>query len=227
MPAPRIAHKIVWAVVLGAVLLALALARLYFLPFHNALDVHSIVLALHQIAEQFGAVAAILVFALALVCVVPLSLLTVVAIVAFGPLHGFVYAMLGAQLAALGSYGLGAALGRDILRTLAGVRINRLSEKLGERGLWAVVAVRVVPVAPFAVVNLVAGASHIRLPDLLLGTVIGMLPGTLAMALSVDKILDAMQNPSKTSVLAVVGTLALVGLGVWGLKVWWRRATSP
>jgi len=201
MPAPRIAHKIVWAVVLGAVLLALALARLYFLPFHNALDVHSIVLALHQIAEQFGAVAAILVFALALVCVVPLSLLTVVAIVAFGPLHGFVYAMLGAQLAALGSYGLGAALGRDILRTLAGVRINRLSEKLGERGLWAVVAVRVVPVAPFAVVNLVAGASHIRLPDLLLGTVIGMLP--------------------------VVGTLALVGLGVWGLKVWWRRATSP
>jgi phospholipase D1/2 len=41
----------------------------------------------------------------------------------------------------------------------------------------AIVAVRIVPVAPFAVINLFTGASHIRLRDYLIGTLLGMIPG--------------------------------------------------
>jgi phospholipase D1/2 len=46
----------------------------------------------------------------------------------------------------------------------------------------AVAAIRLVPIAPFTLVNLIAGASKIRFADYLLGTVIGMAPGLVLMS---------------------------------------------
>ncbi|WP_342618725.1 VTT domain-containing protein [Rhodoferax sp. GW822-FHT02A01] len=223
MSARHIRHKLVLAVAVVLLVVVCALAW-SFSPLREALDVPRVVTSLRQIAQHFGLVAAVLAFALALIVAVPLTFLTVVFIVALGSLNGFLCVMLGAQLGALCSYGLGAALGRDILRKLGGERANRLSQKLGERGLLAIIAVRMVPVAPFAVINMVAGASHIRLADLLLGTFLGMAPGTLAIALFIEKVLDAIQNPGRTSWLVVVVLLLAIGAGVWAIRAWWRRA---
>jgi uncharacterized membrane protein YdjX (TVP38/TMEM64 family) len=65
--------------------------------------------------------------------------------------------------------------------------LNDLSRRLGERGLLAIVFARVVPVGPFSVVNIVAGASHIGWRDFLLGTVIGLLPGVTVASIFVDR----------------------------------------
>jgi uncharacterized membrane protein YdjX (TVP38/TMEM64 family) len=203
------------------VMLALAWS---FSSLREWLDVDRIVLALRQLAGAYGLPIAALVFAVALTFAVPLTFLTLVVVVAFGPFSGFVCAMVGAQVGALCSYGLGAALGRDIVRKLGGARVNRLSQQLAQRGLMAVIAVRLVPVAPFAVVNMIAGGSHIRLRDLLLGTLLGMLPGTMGIALFVETILAAMRNPSPGSGIAVVITVLLIAVGVWAAKAWLRRA---
>lgn len=210
-------------VMLSIVLLALAWS---FSSLREWLNVDRIVVALRQLASAHGLLMAALTFAAALVVAVPLTFLTLVVVVAFGPLSGFVCAMLGAQVGALCSYGLGAALGRDIVRKLGGVRVNRISQKLAHRGLFAVIAVRMVPVAPFAVVNVIAGASHIRLRDLLLGTLLGMAPGTLAIAVFVETILDAMRHPSPSSGIAVVFTVALIVAGAWLARAWFRRTET-
>lgn len=210
-------------VMLSIVLLALAWS---FSSLREWLNVDRIVVALRQLASAHGLLMAALTFAAALVVAVPLTFLTLVVVVAFGPLSGFVCAMLGAQVGALCSYGLGAALGRDIVRKLGGVRVNRISQKLAHRGLLAVIAVRMVPVAPFAVVNVIAGASHIRLRDLLLGTLLGMAPGTLAIAVFVETILDAMRHPSPSSGIAVVFTVALIVAGAWLARAWFRRTET-
>lgn len=208
--------------ILSIVLLALAWS---FSSLREWLDVDRIVVALRQLASGHGLLVA-LAFAVALVIAVPLTFLTLVVVVAFGPWAGFVCAMGGAQVGALCSYGLGAALGRDIVRKLGGERVNRVSQKLAQRGLLAVIAVRMVPVAPFAVVNVIAGASHIRLRDLLLGTLLGMAPGTLAIAVFVETILDAMRHPSPRSSIAVVFTVALIAAGVWAARAWFRRTET-
>lgn len=207
-------------VMVSIVMLALAWS---FSSLREWLDVDRIVLALRQLAGAYGLPIAALAFAGALTFAVPLTFLTLVVVVAFGPLSGFVCAMVGAQIGASCSYGLGAALGRDIVRKLGGERVNRISKQLAQKGLLAVIAVRLVPVAPFAVVNMIAGASHIRLRDLLLGTLLGMAPGTFAIALFVETILDAMRNPSPTSGIAVVVTLLLIAAGIWAAKAWLRR----
>ncbi|MCI3952482.1 MAG: rane protein, partial [Burkholderiales bacterium] len=102
------------------------------------------------------------------------------------------------------------------VRRLAGARLNRLSKQLARRGIIAIAAVRLLPLAPFTIVNVVAGASHISLRDFLIGTAIGMSPGILATVVFVDRILEAMRNPgagtfvSLAVVVAILVTLAIV-----------------
>jgi uncharacterized membrane protein YdjX (TVP38/TMEM64 family) len=225
-PAPDRHHRLHYrlglliAVMVSIVLLAMAWS---FSSLREWLDVDRIVAALRHLASEYGLPVAALAFSAALTLAVPLTFLTLVVVVAFGPLSGFVCAMVGAQVGAVFSYALGVMLGRDIVRKLGGERVNHISQKLADRGLLAVIAVRMVPVAPFAIVNMIAGASHIRLRDLLLGTLLGMAPGTLGIALFMETILDAMRTPNVNSGIAVVLTVLLIGAGIWAARVWLRR----
>ena len=189
-------------------------------PMRAWLDVNRIVSALQYLGQSMGAVTAILGFAAALTLAVPLTFLTLVAIVAFGPVAGFVYSVTAATLGAAVSFGLGVLLGREVLQRLGGERVNLVSQSLASHGILSVVAVRMVPIAPFAVVNMVAGATHLRLHHLLIGTAIGMTPGTLGMMFFADQIIAALKTPSPLTYAIVVSMLILIGVGLWGLKRW-------
>ena len=75
-----------------------------------------------------------------------------------------------------------AAIGRDAMENVLGPRLNRVRRGVVQRGVLAVAAIRLVPIAPFTLVNLVAGASKIPFADYLLGTIIGMAPGLILMS---------------------------------------------
>ena len=218
---PSLRRKLYLLVLALLLLIALALAW-SSTPMRAWLDVDLVVGSLRRFGQAFGPVAAVCGFALALTLAVPLMFLTLVALVAYGPLAGFGCAMAGAMLGAAASYGVGRFLGREVVQRLGGERINRLSQRLASRGLLAVVAVRMLPVAPFAVVNMVAGASHIRLRDLLLGTLIGISPGTLAMTLFVDQITAALRHPTPLTFVVAGLTLLLIVVGLWALQRWLR-----
>jgi uncharacterized membrane protein YdjX (TVP38/TMEM64 family) len=215
-----------WVLAALLVLLLGLAAAWSWTPLRDWLAIERVVNTLEAAGRRFGAAAAIAVFAAACMAVVPLTFLTLVTIVAFGPVWGFVYAMGGACLGGAASYWLGRALGREAVQHMAGERVNVLSRRLAGHGMLAVIAVRMVPVAPFAIVNLIAGASHIRFRDFLLGNTLGMAPGTLAMAVFVDQIVTALRAPGGMTFALVLLTLALIGAGGWQLRRWLRRATD-
>ena len=223
---PSLRRKLYLLLVALLLLIALALAW-GSTPMRDWLDVDRVVGSLRRFGQAFGPVAAVCGFALALTLAVPLMFLTLVALVAYGPLAGFGCAVAGAMLGAAASYGIGRFLGRDVVQRLGGERINRLSQRLASRGLLAVVAVRMLPVAPFAVVNMVAGASHIRLRDLLLGTLIGISPGTLAMTLFAEQIAAALKNPTPLTFAWAGLTGLLIAVGLWALQRWLRTYDPP
>jgi uncharacterized membrane protein YdjX (TVP38/TMEM64 family) len=129
-------------------------------------------------------------------CVVmfPRPLITLAAVVAFGPWLGFAYATAGVLVSALAGYVVGRYIDRDTLRRISGRKLNRLTRALRQRGLLAVTAVRLVPLAPFVVESLVAGAIRIKLWEFLLGTFLGMLPGLLAATVFGDQIETALRS---------------------------------
>lgn len=151
---------------------------------------------------------------------VPLTVLITTAAIAFGPVLGSAYAFGGAMLSAVIDYGLGVALGQGWARRLLGPRWRRIGDALSGRGALAIALVRMVPVAPYTVVNFLAGAVRVRLLDFTLGTALGLAPGILALSILGGQIGAVLRRPDWLNVGVLVAITLLLMLGL-GLGVRW------
>jgi phospholipase D1/2 len=88
--------------------------------------------------------------------------------------------------------------------------LNRITRRLARKGLVAIAVIRLLPIAPFSVVNAVAGASHIRLREFLLGTALGMFPGIVATVVFVDRVTAVITDPGLPTFLMLAGFVALI-----------------
>ncbi len=136
----------------------------------------------------------------------PVVVLIVATAAAFGPYLGFLYALLGVLASALLTYALGALFGQRALRRLLGSTLDQVRTRIEHHGVLAIAAIRLVPIAPFTLVNVAAGASGIKLVDYVAGTLVGMLPGLIALSALGHRVFALISNPS----LSEAGLLALV-----------------
>ena len=175
-------------------------------------------------STEIRAVVAIGGFIIASLLMVPVTLLAIIAGLVFEGWEAFLYVMTGAMAAsALGFLG-GRFLGKGVIERMSGASIERLSKRLAKRGTVAVAVLRLVPVAPFAVFNLVAGSSPLGARQFLVGSLLGLMPGLGAITLFSSSLSDAIQSPSWSSLAIVIGLgAALVG-AAWLVKRWLRTS---
>ncbi|MBX3300615.1 MAG: VTT domain-containing protein [Nitrospira sp.] len=156
--------------------------------------------------------------------VAPVTVLVAVTVLVFGPFHGFVYSFIGMTLSAMVTFGIGRLVGRQLVERCSN-RLYRLSRNFARKGVLAIIAVRVIPVAPFTVVNVIAGATHIRTKDFIWGTVLGELPGLLAIAIFVDQVTTTLRAPGPQSYMVLVGSAGVMIGAAWGFRRWLTRRT--
>ena len=209
----KVAGRIVAIAILFVVLTGLALAWRYT-PLQQWANLESLIGVVERLEQgPLTPLAVMLAYVIGGFLVLPVTLMAAVTGAVFGPLVGALYAISGATLSAFVSYTIGRKLGRDALRRLAGKRLNELSMRFARRGLVAMIFVRIVPIAPFTIVNIVAGASHIRLLDFILGTIVGLAPGTTLIVVFVDRIVAAIRSPGvMTFAFLVIVVAVVVGL---------------
>ncbi|WP_299443747.1 TVP38/TMEM64 family protein [uncultured Phycicoccus sp.] len=111
---------------------------------------------------------------------VPKNLLAGIAGALFGVAGGIAASWTGAMLSAVVTFWLAGRLGRRAVAELTGPRVVRVQDLLRRRGLLAVVLARLTPVVPFTVINYGAGVSAVSWRDFVLGTAVGVVPGTVA-----------------------------------------------
>ncbi len=187
-----------------AILIALALVWRYS-PLSQWLDPAQLEILVSEFAgHSWAPFAALGAFVAGGLVMFPVTVLIAVTAMTFGPFTGFAYAAVGSILSAALSYQLGAVAGRRGLRQLIGQRLNKVSRVLGRQGILSVAALRLVPIAPFTIVNLIAGASHIRFRDYLVGTLVGMAPGIAVMTVLGDRLREILQNPSAANIALLV-----------------------
>ncbi|MBK5929470.1 phosphatidylserine/phosphatidylglycerophosphate/cardiolipin synthase [Halochromatium salexigens] len=154
-------------------------------------------------------------FVIASLVAVPVTLLILVTTLVFDPLLGALIALVASAIAAVGGYGIGHYTGAKTAKKRLGGRLGELRERLTKGGIFTVVTLRIVPVAPFAVLNLLAGALQVRFRDYVLGTLIGMAPGVIAMALFSEGLLKLLGRTDMRSLALVVGAVVLGGGLLW------------
>ncbi|HZP67950.1 MAG TPA: VTT domain-containing protein [Rudaea sp.] len=180
-------------------------------PIREWLDAAKLVGLVGRFGEaSWAPFAAVAIYVIGGMIVVPVNVLIAVTVIVFGPLLGAVYALVGSLASAAALYEIGRHASRTTLRHWLGDSMQRLRTRLARHGVLAVTLVRIVPVAPYSVVNLVAGAAHVGRGQYLVGTALGMLPGIVLNAVFIDRILAVMEKPDPSSYALLAAVAVLV-----------------
>lgn len=216
---------VAWAkIALVAIVIGALTAVWHLTPLQHYLTAERVMALAEDFSGRWWAPAAVvLAYTPACIVMFPRPLITLFAVVAFGAGLGFAFAMTGILLAAMATYYAGRYFDRDTVRRIAGERLNRVSEVLRQRGLLAVTAVRFVPLAPFAVESLIAGAIRIKPWHLLVGTFLGMLPGTLTATVFGDQIQTALRDPERINYWIVAAVVVLMIVATLLVRRWLYR----
>jgi len=134
----------------------------------------------------------------------------------FGPWLGASYALVGSTLGATAVF-LAARAGLCGLAARGGPHIARLEAGFREDAFNYLLCLRLVPIVPFWLVNLIAGIAGIRLRSYVAATFLGMIPGAIVYA-SVGNGLDqVMEHPDRYMIFRPNILLPIVGLAVLAL----------
>lgn len=183
-------------------------------------------LAERHARSPLGAAIVVATFVAASLLLVPITLLIALTAAAMGPVAGFLCALSGSVAAAGATFLLGRVLGRERVRRWAGRRVNAVMRRVAGHGVLAVALLRLVPIAPFTVVNVVAGVSEIRLRDFLLGSALGLLPGIALATLLGNQIGAWLRQPDAWGFAALLATAALVAAAGLALRRWGQKRAS-
>lgn len=141
----------------------------------------------------------------------PRTVFTLAAGLLFGWWWGALIAVAASTASAVIALALIRLGGWQLSHLVSHPAIDAVDARLRQRGWLAVLSLRLIPLVPFAVVNYAAGASAVRVVPYTLATLVGVLPGTLAVVILGDAI-----TGSVSPALALV-SLATASLGVAGL----------
>ena len=208
---PRPSRWLMWAKLAAIPLLALALAIAWqFPPLSHIASPAEIGPMLSALAEQpWAPLLVIGVYIVGGLVAFPVLLLIAATAATFGPVLGFLYAAAGSLASATVTYALGLALGRDTLRAVIGPRLKRVQRRIVKGGVVTIAAIRLVPIAPFTVVNIVAGASEIRLGPFIAGTILGMAPGWILMSALGHQIARIATGPTAADIALLTALIVI------------------
>lgn len=211
-----------WALVLVA--LTMAALAWTLAPVRALIDPRALLAALEAFSAHPAAPWVVLAgFLVGGLLVLPVTLMVVLTVAAFGPVTGFLYALGGATLSGTLSFAIGRALGHRQVARLTGSRLHAVSLRLRDAGVTAVAAARMLPVTHFTIVSLVAGATHIRARDFIAGTILGMAPGIGAIALFFEGFSAATREPGLWQLAWLAGVSLAILAVLLGVRAIARR----
>lgn len=178
---------------------------------------------LHAGSGPWALPVAVLSFAVLAFAGVPQIMLIAAAVVAFGPTLGCLYSWIGTMVSSLVGFYLGRAAGAKTLERFSGEGVRRFMALIGRNGLFASFIVRLVPSAPFIVVNMAAGVTPMRAAHFVIGTAAGIVPKIVLTAFAGNSIVRMMKGEiGKDVVWLVAIAAAWVAIGL-AARAWLKR----
>ncbi|MCZ6512763.1 MAG: TVP38/TMEM64 family protein [Nitrospinae bacterium] len=139
------------------------------------------------------------------------TILTLCAGAIFGSVTGTLVVNVGATIGATLAFLVARFLLRDWVEKKFGAKLKPFNDGFSKNAINYMLFLRLVPLFPFFLINLVSGLTQIRLSVYFFGTMFGILPGTFVYA-NAGSNLASINQLSDIASLEVLGAFALLGL---------------
>jgi len=194
--------------VCAGVLVVAVLALLFFRSGTGLPDVRAAV----QAAGLWAPILFVLLQGMVTATPVPRTVFTVAAGVLFGGIGGVFLAIAGTSLAAAVAFWMVRLLGGRFVRKHADHRLATwVRARLDRNSLLPMVSLRLIPAVPFSAMNYASALSGVRFAPYLIGTVLGVLPGTIGTVVLGDAVVGGNPHPAMLLVSVCSGAIGLAG----------------
>jgi uncharacterized membrane protein YdjX (TVP38/TMEM64 family) len=160
----------------------------------------------------------ILVYTIGTLLLLPSTPLNLSGGAVFGVVWGTFWTTVGAILAAVISFWFSRTIGRDYVQRRFADRWRLVDREIRGGGIYYVIAVRLLPLLPYGLVNFGAGLTSMRFRDYLVGTLIGTTPGLIPFVMMGSGLAAVRQG----NLWPLTIPSALIGVSV-GAATWYRR----
>lgn len=214
-----------WGKLAGiALLLVAAAASWRYTPLRDYITAERMVAWADAVrATPWAPFAIVAAYTPAAVVMFPRPLLTLVAVVAYGPLLGAAYAGAGIMLAALATYVAGRYIPYARLQRLAGDRLDAVKAVLKRHAILAIFALNQTPAPPFVVQGLIAGACRLRVWEYAAGSFLGMAPTLVAWVFFGGQLAAALREGSGFNAWAVAALVAVLVVFTLLVRRWFVK----
>lgn len=226
-PTDSLPSRRMWQRMLPAVSLMAAAILIYVSDLHTFLSLEALRANREMLTDFAGrhlvwaAVAYMLIYSVATAVSLPGgAVLSVSGGFLFGGWQGGILVVIGATIGATAVFLIARTALGDSLRGRAGPWLSKMEAGFQENALSYLLTLRLIPVFPFFVVNLVPAFLGVSPGTYVLGTAIGIVPGAMVFTYAgagLGSVLDAGGSFSMGSVLTPEMLLALTGLGLLSL----------
>jgi uncharacterized membrane protein YdjX (TVP38/TMEM64 family) len=142
----------------------------------------------------------------------------------FGSFLGTLIVLVPATLGALLAFLAARYLLRDWVERKFGDRLKTIQQGFAKNSFSYLLTLRLIPLFPFFLVNLVSGLTRISLGTYLTATALGIIPGTFVFA-NAGRQLGSINSLNEIVSPRVLGALGLLGLFALVLPVLYRRSS--
>jgi uncharacterized membrane protein YdjX (TVP38/TMEM64 family) len=199
------------AVLLAAIIAFFALGLHHYLSFDVLRQHREQLLAMVAQHPFLAPLAFVALYAAVIALSVPGgAVLTIAGGFLFGVVAGSFYVVVAATLGATIVFLIAKTAVGDFLRAKAGPRIRRMEEGFREDAFSYLLVLRLIPIFPFWLVNIVPAFLGVGVGTYVLGTFLGIIPGSLVFA-SVGNGLGAVFDAGQSPDLGIIFKPAIIG----------------
>jgi uncharacterized membrane protein YdjX (TVP38/TMEM64 family) len=114
---------------------------------------------------------------------IPSTPFMAIAGILFGFKYGLIYTLIGGFLSSIIVFIISRKLGKEkvekILEHKYLKHLGEYNKRLEEGAIWDLIILRITPIMPFNVLNILMGVSRIKIKDYAIGTAIGLIPSNI------------------------------------------------
>ena len=174
--------------------------------------------------EQMGFMAPliyIVLYTIGTLLILPSTPLNLTGGAIFGIWWGTLWTTVAALVAAIAAFVFTRTVGRKLVSQKLGKRWRAMDRELSQGGFFYLLAIRLLPIIPYGIVNFGAGLTAIKFRDYAIATLLGTLPGIFPFVM----LGAGITRLSEENILPLMGAVSLIGILLGG-ATWYRRRNS-